>query len=77
MAEKKTTPIVVDDKEYTLEDMTSLQREAVDHIADLDRKIASGYKNIRQMQGGKTYWISRLKDLLENPPEEAQEVAAE
>lgn len=77
MAEKKTTPVIIDDKKYTFEDMTSEQQEMVDHVADLERKISSGLRNVRQMQGGRTYWINELKNSLENTPEEAQEVAAE
>jgi len=77
MAEKKTTPVVIDNKEYILEDMTPEQQEMVDHVADLDRKIASGQRNIRQMQGGRTFWLNLLTTSLEDTPEEAQEVAAE
>ena len=65
MAEKKTTPIVIDDTEYTFEDMTSEQQEMVNHVADLERKIANGMRNVRQMQGGRTYWINELKNSLE------------
>ena len=77
MAEKKTTPVIIDDKKYTFEDMTLEQQEMVDHVADLDRKISSGLRNIRQMEGGRTYWIEELKKSLDSTPEEAQEVAAE
>jgi len=77
MAEKKTTPVVIDDKEYILEDMTPEQQEMVDHVADLERKIANGQRNIRQMQGGRTFWLDLLTKSLEYTPEEAQEVAAE
>ena len=65
MAEKKTTPVTIDGKEYTFEEMTPDQQEMVDHVADLDRKIANGMRNVRQMQGGKTYWIDQLKNSLE------------
>ena len=54
MAEKKTTPVFIDDKEYTFEEMTPEQQEMVDHVADLERKISSGLRNIRQMEGGRT-----------------------
>ena len=77
MAEKKTTPIVIDDKEYTFEDMNPQQQEMVDHVADLERKISTGLRNVRQMEGGRMYWINQLKNSLEGTPEEAQEVAAE
>lgn len=65
MAEKKTTPVFIDDVEYAFEDMTTEQQEMVDHVADLERKIASGMRNVRQMQGGRTYWIDQLKNSLE------------
>jgi hypothetical protein len=64
MAEKKTTPVFVDDVEYTFEDMTPEQQEMVNHVADLERKISSGLRNVRQMEGGKTYWINELKNSL-------------
>ena len=64
MAEKKTTPVFIDDVEYTFEDMTPEQQEMVDHVADLERKIANGMRNVRQMQGGKAYWIGELKNSL-------------
>ena len=77
MAEKKTTPIVIDDKEYIFEDMNPQQQEMVDHVADLERKISTGLRNVRQMEGGRMYWINQLKNSLAGTPEEAQEVAAE
>ena len=77
MAEKKTTPIVIDDKEYTFEDMTPEQQEMVNHVADLDRKIRSAQFNMTQLEGGRKFFIDMLKESLENTPENAQEVAAE
>jgi hypothetical protein len=77
MAEKKTTPIVIDDKEYTFEDMTAEQQEMVNHVADLDRKLSSTRFNMTQLEGGRKFFIDMLKESLENTPENAQEVAAE
>jgi hypothetical protein len=77
MAEKKTTPIVIDDKEYTFEDMTPEQQEMVNHVADLDRKIRSAQFNMTQLEGGRKFFIDILKESLGNTPENAQEVAAE
>ena len=77
MAEKKTTPIVIDDKEYTFEDMTAEQQEMVNHVADLDRKIKSARFNMTQLEGGRKFFIDMLKESLANTPENAQEVAAE
>jgi hypothetical protein len=77
MAEKKTTPIVIDDKEYTFEDMTAEQQEMVNHVADLDRKLQSTRFNMTQLEGGRKFFIDMLKGALEDTPEEAQEVAAQ
>ena len=77
MSEKKTTPIVIDDKEYTFEDMTPEQQEMVNHVADLDRKLSSTRFNMTQLEGGRKFFIDMLKESLENTPENAQEVAAE
>ncbi len=77
MAEKKTTPIVIDDKEYTFEDMTAEQQEMVNHVADLDRKLQSTRFNMTQLEGGRKFFIDMLKEALEDTPEDAQEVAAQ
>ena len=77
MAEKKTTPIVIDDKEYTFEDMTAEQQEMVNHVADLDRKLKSSRFNTTQLEGGRKFFIDMLKTALEDTPEDAQEVAAQ
>ena len=77
MAEKKTTPIVIDDKEYTFEDMTAEQQEMVNHVADLDRKLKSSRFNTTQLEGGRKFFIDMLKTALEDTPEDTQEVAAQ
>jgi hypothetical protein len=74
MAEKKTTPIVIDDVEYTFEDMTEEQKLLVNHVADLDRKIASTQFNLQQLQVGKDAFIKMLKTSLETKPEEVTDV---
>ena len=75
MAEKKTTPIVIDDKEYTFEDMTAEQQEMVNHVADLDRKMQSTRFNMTQLEGGRKFFIDMLKESLADTPENAQEAA--
>jgi hypothetical protein len=72
MAEKKTTPIVIDDVEYTFEDMTEEQKLLVNHVADLDRKIGSTQFNLQQLQVGKDAFIQLLKRSLETPKEEPE-----
>jgi hypothetical protein len=72
MAEKKTTPITIDDKEYTLEDMTEEQKLLVNHCMDLERKIASTQFNLQQLQVGKDTFVKMLKEsLAQNTAEEA------
>lgn len=75
MAEKKTTPIVIDDKEYTFEDMTAEQQEMVNHVADLDRKLQSTRFNMTQLEGGRKFFIDMLKQSLADTPEDAQTAA--
>lgn len=68
MAEKKTTPIVIDDVEYIYEEMTDKQQRFVRHIQDLDRKIRSTQFNLEQLSVGKDALFDMLKaELL--PPE--------
>jgi len=64
MAEKKTMPIVIDDVEYSYEDMTEEQKVLVNHVADLDRKLASTKFNLDQLNVGKQAFVKMLKDSL-------------
>lgn len=70
MAEKKTTPIVIDGKEYQFEDMTEKQQVLVNHLVDLDRKLNSARFNVDQLQVGRDAFFSMLKQELEVPKEE-------
>ena len=60
MGEKKTTPIVVNDVEYTYEDMTPQQQAMVNHCNDLDRKIKSTQFNLDQLSVGKDAFVNML-----------------
>ena len=72
MAEKKTTPIVIDGVEHVFEDMTQDQQIMVNHIADLDRKIGSTQFNLQQLQVGKDAFIQMLKTSLVQKEEVVQ-----
>jgi len=72
MGEKKTTPITIDDIQYVLEDMKPEQQTMVNHIADLDRKVASAQFNVEQLQVGKQAFIDMLKRSLTEPVEKAE-----
>ena len=75
MAEKKTTPLVIDGTEYQFEDLTEKQRMLVNHVADLDRKLASARFNVDQLQVGRDTFFAMLKAELD-APQEAEVVAA-
>jgi len=70
MGEKKTTPIVVNDVEYTFEDMTDQQQAMVNHCNDLDRKIKSTQFNLDQLSVGKDAFVKMLVEDLESESEE-------
>ena len=65
MAETKKTPITIDDVEYSFEDMTDEQKTLVNHVADLDRKIASSRFNLDQLNVGRDAFVNLLKAALE------------
>lgn len=73
MGEKKTTPITIDDVEYTYEDMSQDQQVLVNHVLDLDRKIASTQFNLDQLTVGKQAFVQMLKQSLETKEETVQQ----
>jgi hypothetical protein len=70
MDKKQTTPIVVNDVEYTFEDMTPTQQAMVNHCNDLDRKIKSTQFNLDQLSVGKDAFVKMLVDDLESESED-------
>jgi hypothetical protein len=70
MGKKQTTPIVVNDVEYTFEDMTPTQQAMVNHCNDLDRKIQSTQFNLDQLSVGKDAFVNMLVNDLETTKEE-------
>jgi hypothetical protein len=69
MGKNEKTPITIDDVEYLFEDMTTEQQALVNHVTDLDRKIASSRFNLDQLAVGRDAFMQMLKKSLE-----AQEV---
>jgi len=65
MGEKKTNPVTIDGVEYQFEDMTPEQQVLINHVADLDRKLASARFNTDQLQVGRDAFFSMLKSKLE------------
>ena len=64
MAEKKTTPITIDEKQYILEDMSETQQLILSHVSDLERKIKSTQFNLEQLQVGREAFLIHLRNDL-------------
>ena len=73
MAENKKT-IVINDKEYTEDQLTDQQKMMVNHIADLDRKIGTTQFNLDQLGVGKQAFVDMLTKSIEQV-EDAEEAA--
>ncbi len=76
MAEKKTTPIVINDIEYAYEEMTERQQVIVNHIADLERKIKSTQFNLDQLSVGKDAFVTMIAQGLADEDTTAMTTAA-
>jgi hypothetical protein len=72
MDEDKKTPIFINDVEYIIENMTKEQQLMVNHISDLDRKIASSQFSLDQLNVGKHAFIRMLTESLATKVEEQQ-----
>ena len=71
--EKENKPtLVLDDKEYQIEDLSDNQKVMVAHINDLNRKIDGATFNLQQLQYGRQAFVNALKNDLEK--EETVEV---
>ena len=66
MAENKKT-IVINDKEYTEDQLTDQQKIMVNHVADLDRKIGTTQFNLDQLNVGRAAFMEHLTISLANP----------
>tara|TARA_Y100001963_G_scaffold140147_1_gene206826 strand:+ start:266 stop:502 length:237 start_codon:yes stop_codon:yes gene_type:complete len=72
--EKETQKVVINDVEYKPEDFTEEQAMLVNHVADLDRKIAGSQFNLDQLTGGREFFMKKLEEALEDNSEEAEVV---
>ena len=69
MGKNEKTPITVNDKEYFVEDMNDAQKEYLNHVQDLDRKLGNAQFNINQLHMGRLKAVELLADALEKPEE--------
>ena len=65
MGKNEKTPITVNEKEYFVEEMTDQQKLLLNHVNDLDRKLASARFNVDQLAVGRDAFIQRLAEALE------------
>ena len=65
MGKNEKTPITVNDKEYIVEEMNDQQKLLLNHVNDLDRKLASARFNVDQLAVGRDAFIQRLAEALE------------
>ena len=64
--EKEIKPVLIlDDKEYQIEDLGDDQKMMVAHINDLNRKIDGATFNLQQLQYGRQAFVNALKADLE------------
>ena len=66
MGKNEKTPITVNDKEYFVEDMTEEQRTMLNHVQDLDRKLANARFNMDQLAVGRDAFVNMLATSLES-----------
>ena len=71
MGKNENTPIVINDKEYLIEDLTQEQQVMVNHISDLDRKLSSSKFNLDQLNVGREAFVNMLTKSLAEPKEAA------
>jgi len=77
MAKNEKETIVVNEKEYVLEDLSDAAKKFVDHIKDFDNKLRVNTFTYDGLQLGRQKAVDLLIEEVESTPEEAQEVAAE
>lgn len=65
MAKDTKNAVLVDGQEYFVEDMTQDQQTLLNHVIDLDRKLANAKFSLDQLQVGRDAFFSMLKSKLE------------
>jgi hypothetical protein len=73
MGKNEKTPITVNDNEYFVEDLTDEQQAMVNHVSDLDRKLASMRFNLDQLVVGREAFVNLLAQSLETEEDSESE----
>jgi len=66
MAKDENKTITVNDVEYNLADFTDEQTMELNHIQDLNRKIANAQFNLDQLAVGRDAFVTRLANSLQS-----------
>jgi len=64
--------ITIDDIEYTEDQLSDAAKVCINHINSLDQKIGSANFNLTQLQGGREFFMARLKSALAETEAEAE-----
>ena len=61
---QKEQTVTIDDKEYSVDDLTDEQVTILNHINDLDRKLSSAQFNLDQLNVGRGAFMNMLTESL-------------
>jgi len=65
MADKQAKAIMINDKEYSEDQLNDQQKVIINHVQDLDRKIRSAQFSLDQMTVGREAFVKMLTGSLE------------
>lgn len=57
--------LIIDDIEYDVEKLNGQQKALLDHVVDLERKVASARFNLDQLSVGRDTFLNLLKQALQ------------
>lgn len=75
MANQQPQTVSIDGVEYKIDDMTQEQRVLLDHVVDLERKMASVDFQRQQLHVGREAFFNLLKQSLAKKEEAEKEAA--
>ena len=68
MAKDKNKTITINDIEYNLDDFNQEQSAMLNHINDVDRKLANARFNVDQLALNREAFVKALAESLEDKP---------
>ena len=63
---QKEQTVTINDKEYSVDDLSQEQVAMVNHVQDLDRKISSAQFNLDQLNVGRNAFMNMLTNSLKD-----------